>query len=148
MFAMRLAGALGGRLDHTLANLSTLYKYRHLRITLWGDGNLVRLIRKGRARIVPNLQFEGPTCGLIPLGPPVTGTSSGLKWDLQHTRMEIGGLISSSNILRSPEVVVESDGDLLWSTEVQEERLLASFNDAKAAAGAAGKDHTCGAYQE
>ncbi len=38
------AGALGGRLDHTLSNLNTLYHFQHLDISLWGDGNLARLV--------------------------------------------------------------------------------------------------------
>ncbi len=47
-------GALGGRLDHTLANLNSLHMFPHLAVTLWGDGNLVRLVRPGRTLIVPD----------------------------------------------------------------------------------------------
>lgn len=41
------AGGLGGRLDHTLANLSALYHHRDMRLVLCGDGNLARLIPAG-----------------------------------------------------------------------------------------------------
>jgi len=34
-------GALGGRLDHTLAAINTLHMYPHLNIMLLGDGNVV-----------------------------------------------------------------------------------------------------------
>lgn len=95
---------MGGRLDHTLSNLNTLYMFPTLRVTLWGDGNLVRLLPPGRNVIVPDVRFEGPACGLIPLGPPVTGNSTGLRWNLCDTRMAIGALISTSNVLEGEEV--------------------------------------------
>ncbi|KAF6252257.1 hypothetical protein COO60DRAFT_1704370 [Scenedesmus sp. NREL 46B-D3] len=81
-------GALGGRLDHTLANLNTLYCYPHLNITLWGEGNLVRLLRAGRSVIKPS-RLEGPTCGLVPLARPATASSKGLKWDLDDTHARV-----------------------------------------------------------
>jgi hypothetical protein len=80
------SGALGGRLDHTLANLNTLYCYPHLNITLWGEGNLVRLLRAGKSVIQPS-RLEGPTCGLVPLARPATASSKGLKWDLDDTHV-------------------------------------------------------------
>lgn len=80
------AGALGGRLDHTLANLNTLYCYPHLNITLWGDGNLVRLLRAGKSMIRPS-RLEGPTCGLVPLARPAVASSRGLKWNLDNTHV-------------------------------------------------------------
>ncbi|GLI60587.1 hypothetical protein VaNZ11_002747 [Volvox africanus] len=114
-------GALGGRLDHTLANLNVLHVCSNLNITLWGDGNLVRLVRPGKARITPNRRFEGPTCGLIPIAGPVIATSSGLQWNVSATKLSVGGLVSSSNLLTESDVEVTCDGPLLWSTEVREE---------------------------
>jgi thiamine pyrophosphokinase len=76
------AGGLGGRLDHCLSNLSTLYMFAHLDVVLCGDGNLARLVRPGRTVIRPAAPFEGPTCGLIPIGGAAVGTTSGLKWNL------------------------------------------------------------------
>jgi thiamine pyrophosphokinase len=73
-------------LDHTLANLNTLYCYPHLNITLWGEGNLVRLLRAGKSVIKPS-RLEGPTCGLVPLARPATASSKGLKWDLDDTHV-------------------------------------------------------------
>ena len=113
-------GALGGRLDHILSSLSTLYQFRHMNIVLCGDGNLTRLIPGGKAVIVPHRSVEGPTCGLIPLLGPAVGTTTGLRWNLDNTEMIIGGLISTSNILESNEVRVESNADLLWTTELRD----------------------------
>ena len=35
-------GAFGGRLDHTLSNINTLYTHQHLRLVLCGEGSLAR----------------------------------------------------------------------------------------------------------
>eukprot|EP00775_Hariotina_reticulata_P013288 gene13288-13419_t len=112
-------GALGGRLDHTLANLNTLYCYRHLDIVLWGEGNLVRLVRAGSNLIQPS-SVEGPSCGLVPLAQPATASSTGLKWDLHNTHMCFRGLLSTSNIICSDQIQVTTDEDLLWITAVGE----------------------------
>ncbi len=70
-----LAGALGGRLDHTLVSLSTLHSYRDLNLILMGEGNLARLVPAGRSLIQPLRSVEGPTCGLVPTaGRAITST--------------------------------------------------------------------------
>ncbi|GIL65866.1 hypothetical protein Vafri_19514 [Volvox africanus] len=120
-------GALGGRLDHTLANLNVLHVYADLNITLWGDGNLVRLVRRGKALIKPDRRFEGPTCGLIPIAGPVIATSSGLEWNVSDTTLKVGGLVSSSNQLTESDVEVTCDAPLLWMTEVREELYMTSL---------------------
>lgn len=113
-------GALGGRLDHTLGNLNTLHLFPHLDITLWGQGNLARLVRPGRAAIRPAAGLEGPFCGLAPLAQPATASSRGLRWNLAATRMAFGGLISTSNRLEAGEVWVETDQPLVWTTQVDD----------------------------
>lgn len=113
-------GAHGGRLDHILSNLSTLHSFRDIDLVLCGDGNLTRLVPAGRAVIRPNRALEGPTCGLIPLLGPAVATTSGLRWNLDSTEMRIGGLVSTSNILEGEEVLVESDVDLVWTTELRD----------------------------
>ncbi len=87
----RAAGALGGRLDHTLANLNVLYMYPHLDMTLAGDGNLVRLLPRGRNALVWDPVCEGPTCALVPLAGPVVATSTGLRWNLQASEVRAPG---------------------------------------------------------
>ncbi|GAX84214.1 hypothetical protein CEUSTIGMA_g11637.t1 [Chlamydomonas eustigma] len=116
-----VVGAMGGRLDHILSNLNALYQFSHLKITLWGEGNLVRLLPKGRSLITPLKGLEGPSCGLVPLSGPAVATSSGLKWNLQDTKMEVSGLISTCNVIESEEVIVTTDRELLWITAVSED---------------------------
>eukprot|EP00877_Chromochloris_zofingiensis_P002423 jgi/Chrzof1/12181/Cz06g24070.t1 len=114
-------GALGGRLDHTLAALNTLYCFPHLDIVLWGERNLVRLLPRGKSVIKPELGMEGPTCGLVPLAAPATASSTGLKWNLNNTQMRFRGLLSTSNIIVSDTVEVDTDEELLWITEVKDD---------------------------
>lgn len=80
------AGGMGGRLDHTLSALSTLHKWPHLNLVLWGEGNMAQLLPPGKHTIRPAKGFEGPSCGLVPLKGPATLTSTGLKWNLGMLR--------------------------------------------------------------
>ncbi|KAK9863949.1 hypothetical protein WJX84_005404 [Apatococcus fuscideae] len=75
-------GALGGRLDHTISNLAMLHRFSHLQLTLCGDGNLARLIQRGRTIIHVDPQTEGPQCALFPLCGPATASTTGLRWNL------------------------------------------------------------------
>ncbi|KAL4458874.1 hypothetical protein ABPG75_013739 [Micractinium tetrahymenae] len=112
-------GALGGRLDHTLSNLSTLYMYPDMSLVLLGDGNLARLVPAGRAVIRPDRRLEGPTCGLVPCAGGAVASSSGLRWNLHSTPMAFGGLVSTSNIIEADEIHVESDSHLVWTTRLR-----------------------------
>lgn len=87
-FHTHLTGALGGRLDHTLANLNALYTFSNIEVVLMGDGNLVRLLPSGTTTIRPHA-LEGPSCGLVPLAAPAVASSSGLRWNLDDT--QVGG---------------------------------------------------------
>jgi thiamine pyrophosphokinase len=45
---------------------------------------------------------------------------AGLKWNLDNGRMEVGGLVSTSNIIDSDEITVVSDRDLIWTTQLRD----------------------------
>lgn len=60
---------------------------------LCGEGNLVRLAPAGRTIIRPHRPLEGPMCGLVPVAGAAVASSSGLRWNLAATRMEMGGLV-------------------------------------------------------
>ncbi|GBG63036.1 hypothetical protein CBR_g34735 [Chara braunii] len=117
-------GALGGRLDHELANFHLLHEFANLRIILLNDENLALLL-PGRVRnvIKPNTAWQGPHCGLIPIGfPSMCTTTTGLQWNLDGTGMAFGKLVSSSNRLNSDVITVVSDTSLLWTTEIRTPR--------------------------
>ena len=56
-----------------------------------------------------------PSATLLP--PP---RRRGLRWNLDQTEMRFGGLVSTSNLLEADEVHVESDADLIWTTQLHE----------------------------
>ncbi|MCO5562683.1 hypothetical protein L7F22_016311 [Adiantum nelumboides] len=114
-------GALGGRLDHTFANLNTLYLFREVQIVLISDESMAFLLAKGyRHEILINPSLEGPYCGLLPLGgQSLCTTTTGLKWDLNKTSLQFGGLISTSNMPVGDRVMVSSDTDLLWTINLE-----------------------------
>lgn len=72
---VHFAGGIGGRLDHTLGNLSSLHAHRDTRIVLCGDDNIVKLVPKGRSVIRPCRAVEGPHCGLVPYNGPDVATA-------------------------------------------------------------------------
>lgn len=45
---------------------------------------------------------------------------AGLRWNLEPgMRMQVGGLVSTCNVLAADEVHVQTDGDLVWTTALQ-----------------------------
>ncbi|GJP73417.1 hypothetical protein CLOP_g4132 [Closterium sp. NIES-67] len=115
-----VVGSLGGRMDHEFGNVNVLHRFRHVSIVLLSEDCQLFLLPAGwRHVITPHPQWEGPHCGLIPVGEPSHGTTtSGLKWNLSNTPMRFGGLVSTSNLVVAPSVVVESDVDLVWTCAV------------------------------
>ncbi|MCO5572933.1 hypothetical protein L7F22_026694 [Adiantum nelumboides] len=116
-----VVGALGGRLDHEFGNLNVLFSFPKTRIILLSDESMAFLLSKEFThKIHINPSIEGPHCGLIPLGMPSTSTTTtGLKWNLDETSMEFGGLISVCNQLEGEIVSVFSDMDLLWTVTIE-----------------------------
>ena len=95
------AGALGGRLDHTISNLAMLHRFSNLQLTLCGDGNLARLVQKGKTTISVDPQAEGPQCALFPLCGPATASTTGLKWNLGksfHSHSSAGILLTTRQL--------------------------------------------------
>lgn len=76
-------GALGGRLDHQMANINTLYKYSRLKIYLISSESIAFLLDSGQHTInsAVNDIFKN-SCGLLPIGNGAVVRTMGLKWDL------------------------------------------------------------------
>ncbi|CAM9668214.1 unnamed protein product, partial [Discosporangium mesarthrocarpum] len=112
-------GAFGGRFDHEMAAMSLLHEYtsRFNRLVLLGEGNIAFLLDPKRRHIMtPDKRFEGPTCGLIPIGGPCEAvTTQGLKWNLRQGQLKFGVLVSSSNSIEGSKVEVETDAPLVWT---------------------------------
>ncbi|KAJ3319701.1 cAMP-dependent protein kinase subunit [Boothiomyces sp. JEL0866] len=111
-------GALNGRLDHTMAALHTLVKYKR-RIFLISDESFCWYLEKGKHEIVSDPEYEGDTCGLIPLLGRALVISSGLKWNLNHDMpLEFGLLVSTSNAFENKDgrfVFIDTDKPIIWT---------------------------------
>ncbi len=97
---MHGAGAFGGRIDHVLSSLCTLHRHEGEKIILCGDGNLVRLLPCGHTDLEPDLDVEGPSCGLVALAAPATASSQGLKWNLGQSTQTTPSMTSISINIR------------------------------------------------
>lgn len=118
-----VVGGYGGRIDQTLGNLNTLYKQsQRSQDVYWLDvHNAVLSLSPGVHYIAVDPSMEGPTCGLIPIGHPVDNVSTqGLRWNLADSRLAFGqgGLVSTSNRVVEPTVVVQTSHPLLWTIEL------------------------------
>lgn len=99
-----VCGALGSRVDHSLANLQMLMQIERAGMQghIVDPHNHVRLIKDG-ARIRKEEQF-GDFLSLIPVSPKLTGVSmSGFKYPLQNRDVDWGESLCVSNEITGEE---------------------------------------------
>lgn len=94
--ALTVVGALGGRVDHQLANIALLGSDR------WADQHVDLLDASARLwvvrdRLVLDLP-PGATITLLPLGGPAVVSSDGFRWDLDSQEIEPGSSLGVSNL--------------------------------------------------
>ncbi|KAI9498320.1 thiamine pyrophosphokinase [Zychaea mexicana] len=114
--------ALGGRFDQTMQSINVLYSMMHeveRRTILVSDESLTVLMDKGTHHIHCQPEYEGPTCGLIPIGAPATLTTRGLEWNLDHRKCHFGGMVSTSNSIAKDLIEVETDSPIVWTIEIK-----------------------------
>lgn len=107
-------GALGGRLDHTLANvlLLTLPVLDGVSVRIADGRGETLLLRGGRA--VTLRGKAGDLVSLLPLGGDARGvTTSGLAWGLAGDRLRFGLSQGVSNEMTSHEARIELNEGLL-----------------------------------
>ena len=90
-----VVGALGGRFDHEAANINVLHTFaKDMQIVLLSEETSLTVLPAGHMHeIHVDCSFEGPHCGLVPIGAPsLSTTSTGLRWNL--STFEIPSLTS------------------------------------------------------
>ncbi|XP_001602529.2 thiamin pyrophosphokinase 1 isoform X2 [Nasonia vitripennis] len=117
-----------GRFDHIVANINTLYKTKNIvdpqtEIIQLASNSLTWLLKAGRHKIlIPDkLVVQKCWCALVPFGNSSSRVSTtGLRWNLNDTRMEFGGMVSTSNTYSdNSEVTVTTNEDIIWSMGIE-----------------------------
>jgi thiamine pyrophosphokinase len=90
-------GFTAGRLDHTLAVLSALARHDGAPVIVCGEDDIIFAAPRELALDLP----VGSRLSLFPMV-PVTGRSSGLKWDIDSLVLEPNGQIGTSNEVSGP----------------------------------------------
>ncbi len=121
-----------GRIDQIMANINTLFKIENIRsksnsngfvpvvpVYLMSSNSLSWLLVEGTHKIHIPESIKHRWCALIPIGSKCQATTKGLKWNLNNTVMEFGGLVSTSNTYNPDNftgiVEITTDSPLLWS---------------------------------
>ena len=111
-------------------------------MVLLSEDSLVTLLPQGKSSVRVAVPYEGPTCGLVPLGVPVEAlTTRGLHWDVTDWPTRMGGRVSTSNRIEAypdatadavapggdaPLVVsVTSSAPILWTASVDSRAVCA-----------------------
>ncbi|KAJ1919390.1 cAMP-dependent protein kinase subunit [Mycoemilia scoparia] len=111
-------GGFGGRLDHAMHTLRILNNEVHShRSIMVSDECITFAIPKGTTQIMFSKDFDGPACGLLPLAGPITLSTQGLRWNLDNHPSSFEGLMSTSNIIDGPKVIVDTTNTLIWTSE-------------------------------
>jgi thiamine pyrophosphokinase len=109
-----ILGAIGGRLDMTMANVLLLLHPRlaGLRVELWSDRQVAWLIRPPGDDAIRGA--AGDTFSLIPLGGEAVGiTTHGLAYPLENETLAFGPARGVSNVLAGPTARLELRGGTL-----------------------------------
>ncbi|KAL1935024.1 hypothetical protein VTP01DRAFT_4164 [Rhizomucor pusillus] len=113
--------ALGGRFDQTMASINLLYSMKdqlERRVILVSDESVTVLLDKGSHHIHCQPDYEGPTCGIIPIGSPTVLTTKGLRWNLENHECSFGGMVSTSNMLANDLIEIKTTAPVVWTIEI------------------------------
>ncbi len=100
-------GGLGGRLDHTLANLSSLYqmKLKRKKMFLVGPEQLVTMLAPGEQVVMT--PFAGGHFSLLPYSTTVSGVKvAGARYPLEEATLTLGSTLGIHNEYRTAPVGV------------------------------------------
>lgn len=107
-----LLGALGGRLDHALANLMLLVRAHRSGVHAQILSETVRIERVNGCMSIHGA--KGDTASLLPLGEAKGVSLKGFFYPLDHADLDSSYPLGISNVIAADEAVISvSEGDLL-----------------------------------
>ena len=107
-----LLGALGGRLDHALANLMLLVRAHRSGVKARILSEKVCIERVDASAVLSGA--KGDTASLLPLGEAKGVTLKGFFYPLDHQNLDSGYPLGISNVIEEDEAIVTvEEGDLL-----------------------------------
>lgn len=99
------AGFLGGRIDHQMAILNTMWRTLATHVVLVGPDDVICLVDRPVSLTLP----VDTRIALLPLA-DVRVKTTGLVWNLDGDLLSPAGTISSSNAVQSPTVRIIPEG--------------------------------------
>jgi len=104
---LTVLGAVGGRIDHTQANLGLLARYGAGEALLFRTAEELLLGVRGEAELEA---LVGETWSFWTYDPAVRVTLTGVRWPVQRAPLDAGGRPSVSNLATSARVGVVAEG--------------------------------------
>jgi thiamine pyrophosphokinase len=117
-----ILGALGGRLDQTIANLLLLAlpELSGIDVRIVDGPQTASLIRPGSGAVTIQ-GAPGDTVSLLPLSADATGvTAQGLEWSLDGATLRFGRARGVSNVLREHQASIELAAGLLLCVVIRQ----------------------------
>tara|TARA_B100001175_G_C19444212_1_gene607857 strand:+ start:517 stop:1143 length:627 start_codon:yes stop_codon:yes gene_type:complete len=120
-------GFLGARLDHQMANQTSLVRYAHLKCLLLGELDVVFLVPPDFSIDLP----KNTRVSLFPMG-EVMMQSRGLRWSTDGLKFTPGGRIGTSNVSTGHVHLKPSGPNMLAILPLSHTKLIfASLQNAK-----------------
>uniref|UniRef100_A0A3Q0KE41 Thiamine diphosphokinase n=1 Tax=Schistosoma mansoni TaxID=6183 RepID=A0A3Q0KE41_SCHMA len=116
----------GGRFDHEMGLIKTLYeakKLTNIPLLLVSECSVTFLLDEGEHTINANTGYEAQHVGLIPVGQPCQVTTTGLQWNLENGTLSFDDIVSSSNRLSHEIVHVKCNRPLLFTMEYKNDMI-------------------------
>ncbi|MFH4981738.1 hypothetical protein AB6A40_008447 [Gnathostoma spinigerum] len=120
-----ILGGFSGRFDHTMSSLHSMLRFQsYCTVPIYAiDGtNLIFVLKRSKNKIVLyDHSMITKICGFIPFCQErTTVTTQGFKWDLSHSDVAFGGIISTSNQVIGNQVEIETTAPLIFTLQLTE----------------------------
>jgi thiamine pyrophosphokinase len=122
-----------GRFDQIIANINTLFENNQKPqdiarpVYILTSNSVTWLLSPTSINSIHEIHIPNDVkkqwCSLVPISNSAIVTTTGLKWNLENSKMEFGGIVSTSNTYddKFDVVKVATDSPLVWSMGIENE---------------------------